>query len=126
VNAEPLSRAVTASKLPLPLLALFQKAGRQQAAAHLIRRVRKHGANVLCQNPTKYDPLGLCCSEIMVLPGGRDGAATATNLLPDRAVRVRSVCVRQGATRLADCQSGAGAKLKGEGDASRPASVDRI
>ncbi|GJH30904.1 hypothetical protein [Caballeronia novacaledonica] len=66
VAAGALSRAITVSKLPTPILALFETAGVwPETARHLIRLSRKHGPDVLCQRAMAIDPLGLSWSEIV-------------------------------------------------------------
>jgi hypothetical protein len=73
VTAAALSRAITVSKLPPPVLALFETAGIwHETARHLAGIVRKHGPDVLCQRAMEIDPLGLHWSEIIDLLEGRD------------------------------------------------------
>lgn len=73
VTAEALNRAIAVSKLPPPVLALFETAGIwQETARDLTRLVRKHGPDLLCQRATEIDPLGLHWSEIIDLLDGRD------------------------------------------------------
>ncbi|WP_157697565.1 hypothetical protein [Caballeronia calidae] len=73
VAAGALSRAITVSKLPPPVLALFETAGVwPETARHLIRLARKHGPDVLCQSAMEIDPLGLAWSEIIDRLDGRE------------------------------------------------------
>ncbi|SAK63465.1 hypothetical protein AWB82_03314 [Caballeronia glebae] len=73
VTAAALSRAINVSKLPPPVLALFETAGIwHETARHLAGIVRKHGADVLSQRAIEIDPLGLHWSEIINLLDGRD------------------------------------------------------
>jgi len=68
-----LNRAIIVSKLPPPVLALFETAGIwHETARHLADLVWKHGSDVLCQRATEIDPLGLHWSEIVDLLDGRD------------------------------------------------------
>jgi hypothetical protein len=73
VAAGALSRAITVSKLPQPVLALFETAGvRPETARHLVQLARKHGPDVLCQRAMEIDPLGLAWSEIIDRLDGRE------------------------------------------------------
>ncbi|BBQ03610.1 hypothetical protein BSFA1_87380 (plasmid) [Burkholderia sp. SFA1] len=68
-----LSRAISVSKMPPQVLALFETAGIwHETARHLIRLVRKHGPDVICQRAMEIDPLGLRWSEIIQLLDGTD------------------------------------------------------
>ncbi|SAK98642.1 hypothetical protein AWB76_07563 [Caballeronia temeraria] len=73
VTDRALSRAITVSKLPPPVLALFETAGIwHETARHLARLVWNHGPDVLRQRATGIDPLGLHWSEIVALLDGKD------------------------------------------------------
>lgn len=82
VTAAGLSRALTVSKLPPLVLALFETAGIwQETARRLTGLARKYGPDVLCQRAMEIDPLGLHWSEIVDLLDGRDARP------PQRIVR---------------------------------------
>ncbi|SAL51067.1 hypothetical protein AWB70_04149 [Caballeronia cordobensis] len=82
VTYDALCRAITVSKLPPAVLALFETAGIwHETARQLTDLVRKHGPDVLCQRASEIDPLGRHWTEIIDLLDGRDARP------PQRIVR---------------------------------------